>query len=129
TVRNSPVTCERTETVWNASAEPMMLITIGIGFCAATAVVTGTGAPAGPPPRPDAPGVDWTASLPEQARDTTVVMKSVRARTSRTRLAMQQSRSGGGSPPASAEAPLPRAGRGALKPAVIQSAVRRLDPA
>src|SRR5207249_3756227 len=86
---SSPVICDRTETVWNASAVPMTLIAIGIGFWTATAVFTGTGAPGGPPPRPAAAGVDCTASLPEHAIDTITAIRAVTTQAIRAKLTME----------------------------------------
>ena len=57
--------CERTATVEYGSALPMTFSSSGTAFSATSAVVTGAAA-LWPPPRPGA-GVDWTASLPEQA--------------------------------------------------------------
>jgi len=85
---NSPVICDRTDTVWNASAAPMTLMAIGIAFWTAVAVVTGTAA-LGWLARPVTAGADCTASLPEQARDTTGTMSADRAQVIRTKLPME----------------------------------------
>src|SRR5262245_26888620 len=51
----TPVTCERTLTVSNASTLPIAATSTGTSRCCTVAVVTGTGPPSPPPPRPPRP--------------------------------------------------------------------------